>query len=143
MAGLFQTIAARFAILFTARLTSALLMTVALAFGSHAVFAPNRLPMAGGLNLIDLGLVNPQEILPVEVSASDLAELRAQAGEARATAKPYFTQWVEANPASVRWLNIGVATLAAALLFASIFLRMRGRGLRLSLVQRGAITITT
>lgn len=143
MAGVFQTILDRFSALFAARLTSALLLTTALAFGSHAVFSPNRLPMAGGLNLIDLGLINPQQALPVAVSAEDIAEFRTQAKEARATAEPYFTQWVQANPEGVRWLNIGIATLAAALLIASIVLRMRGSGLRLSLLQRGAITITT
>lgn len=143
MAALFQTIADRFAALFSARLTSALLLTVALAFGSHAVFAPSRLPMAGGLNLIDLGLVNPQDALPPSVSASDIASFRVQAREARATAEPYLTRWLQQHPASVRWVNIGVATLAAALLLASILLRTHSKRLRLWLVQRGAITMTT
>lgn len=129
--------------LFTARLTSALLATAMMAFGAHAVFAPGRLPPVGGFSVVDLGLVEPQAILPQAVSAEDFAELRAQARSAREAAQPYITQWLAQNPQAVRRINIGVAGGALLLLLASMLLRLRRGTLRMWLLQRGAMTITT
>jgi hypothetical protein len=109
------------------------------AFLGQALMVPGRIPPIGGLNLIQLGLVQQGDLpsatlkLPDELPPEVQAEIQSRATAALAAAQPKITDgvrsWIAAHPDQVRWVNVGGAILSALLLGVAMMLYAR-RGIK-------------
>ncbi len=89
------------------------------AFGSHLILSPDRLPPFGGLSLAQIGLPSPPDLGELNEparEAADAAQRQARAAieEREAAGEPSF---LEANPQFVRPINI-VGFFASFVAFA-------------------------
>lgn len=125
--------------LFASRLAGGLLLLGVVAFGAHSVFAPARLPPFGGLGLEQLGLAQTLQIPPLPIDAETAQSVRESARDAVQSGLPYGQEFLARNPQIIPRINLGLAIMAAALLAASLAMRISGKPPD----QRGDITITT
>lgn len=103
------------------RWLTAILAAFALAFGAHAVYAPDRLPTVGGLSMVQSGLPPSLDF--------EYAEQARRAREAvqEADLRGRASGWVAANPDKIWLVNAGGFGGALLLLAGNLWLIVKRR----------------
>lgn len=101
----------------------AILATLVIAFGTHLLYAPARLPTVGGVNLAAVGLPPNVDFGVVGDQARQAAEAAQRSEEARARAEAFAAANAERAPL-INGIGFGIAL---ALLLGNMWLMTKRR----------------
>jgi hypothetical protein len=99
----------------TSRVSMALAMALFISFASTAVYAPDRLPPIAAPGLIAAGIIAPPPALDLSDFNIADTDVRGQAADAVAAAKPYLQQAYERAGAALPHLPLYLDVVGAAL----------------------------